>query len=94
VTQEERDRKEADLLLRQRRVEKELALRREDAHKVGSTFSVLEDVFKAKPSSFPGDFNESHLRETLDYEKLLALASDIRRLIEERDRIAQLLQVC
>jgi hypothetical protein len=110
MTTEERDRKEADLMLQEKRASDEVALRRSDAVKIGKVLADIGAMLQRSPENFMAGnqsahydvvdmarvpiLNESDLRAALDLDKIVKLANDLRRSMSEVRRAEMAMQAC
>lgn len=105
MTTDEMNRKEGDMLVREKQLKRELELRREDARKIAARIQPLASLLqKAPEGAFLGngsegydispvqDFNEHDLREALDFEKIVEVTNEIRRLTHELKLVQTSLQ--
>ena len=107
MTAEQREAKEKELLLAQKRLKNEIALHRNDARKIG-TFLVNagnllvsrpEGFFIAHDSALHGvdvrdvtDVDEIDARNALSYENAVKVTSELRRCMQELERVEAILQ--
>jgi hypothetical protein len=108
VTTEQREEKEKELLLAQKRTKNEIALRRRDAQKMGELLVKIGSMLIARPEGFFAgigsaiplgfdirdvtDFNEVEVRDVLSYDNVVRVTNEVRQAVHELERIEEVLQ--